>query len=263
MAKKKRRGGQMGRPPRGGRRAAKSRAPRIIGGVAIVAVLGIAVAAAGWWFLIRSDAELATSPLAISSDGTGSVPAANADGVSVLTIVATHPAVSGATQASYFADEKLASLSVPSKAQGTTNDVEGRLFLKDSGIDPSQDSTITIGLTSLRSDKGKRDQNVQIALLTESFPEATFVATTLSGYPSVFPENEEVPMQLTGVLTIAGVPRDVTWDVLATRTGDVMTALATLETRFGDWNVPVLNIRGFVTVEEDFAIQVQIIAVIS
>jgi polyisoprenoid-binding protein YceI len=253
----------MGRPPRGGRTRRKSRAPRIIGGIAIVAVLGIVVAGASWWFFIRSDAQLATSPLVIRSADAGSAPAANANGDLAFTIVASHPAVSGSTRAAYFADEKLASLSVPSTATGTTNDVTGQLFVSGAGIDPSRESNFTIGLTSLRSDKAKRDENVQIALQTELFPEATFVATALTGYPSEFPENVEVPMTLTGLLSIHGVQNEVTWDVIATRSGEVLTALVTLETRYGDWNVPILNIAGFVTVEEEVTLQLQIIAVIS
>ncbi|HJP41458.1 MAG TPA: YceI family protein, partial [Dehalococcoidia bacterium] len=178
----------------------------------------------------------------------------------VLTIVPTHPAVQGATEAAYFADEKLARLSLPSTAKGATNDVSGQLVLNANGIHPEYDSIIEVGLTSLRSDRSRRDGKVQEALETSQFPTAVFVATSLTGYPSQFPENQEVPMQLTGMLTIHGVEAEVTWDVIATRTGDVLTALATLETRYEDWDVPVLNIAGSVSVEEDVTLQLQIIA---
>ncbi len=261
MAKKKGRKQPVGRAPRRG--PAKSGTSRIVGGIAVVAVLGIAIAVAGWWFLVREDAQLATSPLAISSEDAGSVPAANAEGDVVFTIVQSHPAVSGSTTAAYFSGEKLARLSVPSTATGSTSDVSGQIVLNDSGLSTDAESKITIGLTSLRSNERIRDGRVQDALQTNLFPEATFVATGLTGYPEVFPENEEVAMRLTGMLSIHGVESEVTWEVIATRSGDVLTVLATLETRYRDWNVPVLNIGGFVSVEEDFTLQIRFIAVAS
>ena len=39
-----------------------------------------------------------------------------------------------------------------------------------------------------------------------------------------------------------------------------MTALATVNFRFEEFNIPVLNIGGFVSVEEDVTLQVQIVA---
>ena len=276
----------------------QGRVPRMVAGAALLAVVAIVVAGAAWWFFVREDAQLATSPLAISTptpapsdtevpptsttadaataatsaddpDTPTSAPTAEptlgphiADG-EVFTIVATHPLVEGSTEASYFAPEKLARLSLPSTAQGTTTDVEGQFFVNDEGIHPDHESSFTIGLTTLRSNESRRDSRVQSALQTSSFPDATFVATALSGYPAEFPANVEVAMQLTGMLTVHGVEAEVTWDVIATRSGDVLTALATLETRYDAWNVPVLNIGGFVTVEEQFTLQILIIAVAS
>ena len=282
-----------------------SGAPRLMVGLAVLAVVGIAVAATVWWFFVRADNELATSPLAIltpEATATSTQPAATAtpaaadeptttpasadeptatpadtlteeptvepaaahiDDGEVLTIVATHPDVQGATEAAYFAGEELARLSVPSTAKGTTLDVTGQLFLDAGGIHRDHESTISVGLVTLRSDESRRDNRVQDALNTDQFPVASFVATALTGYPAEFPENEEVSMQLTGMMTLHGVEGEVTWDVVATRSGDIMTALATLETRYEDWGVSVLNFGGFVSVEEDVTLQIQIIAQVS
>jgi polyisoprenoid-binding protein YceI len=65
---------------------------------------------------------------------------------------------------------------------------------------------------------------------------------------------------VSGTLEIKGVQREVTWDVKARRDGNVLTALATINFRYEDFDIPVLNIGGFVTVEEDVTLQVQLTA---
>jgi hypothetical protein len=62
-------------------------------------------------------------------------------------------------------------------------------------------------------------------------------------------------------MDLHGVQRELTWDVLATRQGNVIAALATTSFLYADFDIPILNIGGFVSVEEDVTIQVQLIAV--
>ena len=54
--------------------------------------------------------------------------------------------------------------------------------------------------------------------------------------------------------------KEVTWDVKARKDGNVITALATTKFPFSDFNIPVLNIAGFVSVQDDVTLQVQIVA---
>jgi polyisoprenoid-binding protein YceI len=62
------------------------------------------------------------------------------------------------------------------------------------------------------------------------------------------------------MLDLHGVQKEVTWDVKAMRQGNVMTALATLEMLYSDFNITPPNIAGFVSVEDDVTLQVQIVA---
>jgi polyisoprenoid-binding protein YceI len=66
-------------------------------------------------------------------------------------------------------------------------------------------------------------------------------------------------MQLTGLLDLHGVEREVTWEVVAVRAGSVMTALATVNFLYADFDITPPNIAGFVTVEDDVTLQVQLI----
>ena len=70
----------------------------------------------------------------------------------------------------------------------------------------------------------------------------------------------EQDVQLTGVLDLHGVQKEVTWDVKARHDGNVITALATTKFNFSDFNIPVLNIAGFVSVQDGVTLQVQVVA---
>jgi polyisoprenoid-binding protein YceI len=65
---------------------------------------------------------------------------------------------------------------------------------------------------------------------------------------------------MTGVLDVHGVEKEVTWEVEARREGDVITALATTTFLYADFGVTAPSIGGFVSVEDDVTLQMQIIA---
>lgn len=226
----------------------------------LVGAIGIAVVAATigvWWFGFRSNAELATSAPAIPATiaAGGATDASLPNGVEAFTIVTDQ------SEASYFAKEQLASLSVPSTAQGTTHSVTGTFFLDSDGLFPDRTSQFVVDLRELRSDKSRRDENVQRVLDTRTFPEATFTAQEIDGYPLVFPSGgEEIEMVLRGDLEIRGVTQDVAWSLLVRRDGSVLTALGTVTFDLADFGVPVPNVGGFVSVESEMTLQVQMVA---
>jgi polyisoprenoid-binding protein YceI len=234
--------------------------PRIIIGFVALAVVAVVAGGAIWWFTLRSDAELATNAPAIPSDlvstpGSGDV--ADPAGSAAYSIISER------SKASYFVDEKLAALPLPSTASGSTSDITGAFYLTEDGfgLDASRPSTFTVDLTTLTSDRAMRDRRVQNdGLQTATYPTATFTATGVSGVDPNVPAGEEAAFQLTGILDLHGVQREVTWDVKARREGNVITALATTNFRFEDFNIPVLNIAGFVSVEDDVTLQVEIVA---
>ncbi|HEX6032195.1 MAG TPA: YceI family protein [Tepidiformaceae bacterium] len=223
--------------------------------IAVVLAVG-----GGWWLFVREDNELAEAAPEIPQDlrtqtavPASTHPASDSDG-QAFTILADR------SEAAYFADEKLARLSVPSTAKGTTRQISGEFHLTPTGLDLAHESTFAVDLRSLKSDESMRDRRVQTALETSRFPEATFVAKSVSGPIESLNETTDTDLKLTGILTIKGVEREVTWDVKAKRDGNVLTALATVNFRYADFGVPVLNIGGFVSVEEDVTLQVQITA---
>lgn len=252
--------------------------------IAIAIVVVVVAGAAGWWFFIREDNQLATAPQDFrdtpsasvtdtpgasgtaspaEADSTptaaGTAAAVASEGYELFVVVAEHPAVNGQTEAAYFADEQLASLGLPSTAKGTTFDVAGVFALGADGLDPDVDSTIIVGLGTLTSDDGRRDGRVRGALQITQFPTATFTAQRLDGWTGLA-EGESVTATLVGTLDLKGVQREITWEVEAVRQGNVISALATTNFLYEDFGIPILNIGGFVSVEEDVTLQVQLIA---
>jgi len=169
------------------------------GAIALVLVIGGGIA--GWWFLIRDDAELATTapdPRSFSS-ATATTAAANGGAspaaTSSATAAATSPPAAGTTKytvdsanssASYFAGETLASIGIPSTAEGKTQPVTGEFYLTSSGLDASQTSSFTVDLRNFKSNESRRDSRVQQALETSRFPTATFVVKRIENFPATF-----------------------------------------------------------------------------
>lgn len=245
--------------------------PRILVGGLLAAIVLVAVAGAGWWFFIREDASLATNAPAIPRDLRQTPVAAGSPAATARTLAASPAASDGAvtftiissrSEAAYFAGEKLASLPLPSTAHGSTKDIEGSFLLApDLSLDPSQPSKFTVKLTTLKSDEDMRDRRVQNqALETSTYPTATFTATKVTGYDPGKPEGEEQTLQLTGMMDLHGVQKELTWDVKARREGNVITALATVNFKYADFNIPQLNIAGFVSAQDNVTLQVRIVA---
>ena len=247
----------------------------VIGGAAAAAVV-LALAAAGWWFFIREDNELATSapdiPLDLAGQQATQTPAGDATQEPGAEPTEPPAAPGGGltfriiperSEAAYFADEKLARLPLPSTAKGVTKDIAGEVHLTEDGfaLDTSKESRFTVDLRTLQSDEGRRDSRVQSdGLQTDIYPTATFVVTSVSGVDPSVAAGEEHAFQMTGVLDLHGVQREITWEVKARREGNVITALATTNFLYADFGIPVLNFAGIVSVEDDVTLQVQIVA---
>jgi polyisoprenoid-binding protein YceI len=237
----------------------------VAGGIAAVVIVAIAAVAA-WWFFVREDAELATAPPEIPdqlAQSTATAPSAGATTTASGSAGGVeYRVVAASSEAAYFADEELASIGVPSTAKGATNAITGSFFLTADSwqLDTTQTSTFSVDLTTLNSDQDRRDNRVQEALETGTFPTATFTVERISAVDSTLPPEQEQSFTMTGTLDLHGVEKEITWEVEARREGNVITALATTNFLYVDFGITPPNIGGFVSVEDDVTLQMQIIA---
>jgi polyisoprenoid-binding protein YceI len=168
-------------------------------------------------------------------------------------------ALTDGSQASYRAREQLVGNNLPSDAVGTTQGVTGTVVINPDGTVASDQSQVTVDLTSLKSDQGRRDNFIQgNTLHTSEFPTATFVPTAVQGLPLPLPTSGEASFQLLGNLTVHGVTQPVTWDVTAQFGDSSVTGNATTTVQITDFGMtppkagPVLSIENTVTLDLAF-----------
>ncbi|HUZ76839.1 MAG TPA: YceI family protein [Chloroflexota bacterium] len=190
---------------------------------------------------------------AAASTAAASAPAQAVDGGLVLTLNSSN------SKAEYQAQELLVGHSVLSPAIGSTSAVAGTIALDASGKVLPSASKVTINLTTLASDKSRRDHFIQgNTLETAQFPNAVFAPTHLSGLPWPLPAAGQATFQMAGNLTVHGVTRPTTWNVVAQFSGSSVSGKATAPFTISEFGMtspkagPVLSVRDAGTLEIDF-----------
>lgn len=117
-------------------------------------------------------------------------------------------------EARYLVREQLANLDFPNDAIGVTNAVTGQLALDGAGNVIPAASRFVIDVTTLKSDRERRDSYLQRRTLeTARYPTVTLVPTALRGLPWPLPTSGAFSFELDGDLTIRDVTRSVRWQV--------------------------------------------------
>jgi polyisoprenoid-binding protein YceI len=150
--------------------------------------------------------------------------------------------------------EQLVGVSLPSDAVLTATGGTGAFTIKSDGTF-SSDSKISFDLTTLSSNSRDRDNFVkQDTLQTRQFPKAELVPTKTTGLTLPLPASGTFTFKLTGNMTVHGMTKEVTFDVVAKRNGGDLTATATLAPtlKFGDFgmNAPSVPFRVLSIVDE-------------
>lgn len=215
--------------------------------VAGVTALALGIALAG-----QGDAE--SGRLALPDAPAGQTAGAVLRPADVAGMVYTVTA--GESAVTYTVREKLAQLPLPSDAVGKTTRVSGAVYLD------GRPSTITVDVSTFASDQRMRDNFIRTNPNGPNFgnnPQAQIVVTDLD-LPAEYREGETVTRTVTGMMTIRGVTRPQTFAVEARLTGGVLTAHATTDFTWADYQIPAPNIGGFVQVEDNVRIEVLLVA---
>lgn len=184
-------------------------------------------------FLVAACGGAAVAPAAVVAPSATVTPTAGATtGAPAPTASATTAAtgtwtVGDTSEATVRVREQLVGVNLPSDAVLVATGATGTFLLKDDGTF-SSDSKISFDLTTLASDSRQRDDFVKMdTLQTRQFPTAVFVPTRTSALTLPMPASGEFTFKLTGQMTIRGKTKEVTFDVLAKRNGNELTATAT------------------------------------
>jgi polyisoprenoid-binding protein YceI len=169
-----------------------------------------------------------------------------------------HTAADG-NEARYRVREELAGMDFPNDAVGVTKNVTGAVVFDEKGVIVRDSSRFVIDLSTLTSDKARRDNFIKNNTLeTAKYPTATFVPFELRGLAAKLPKSGTVSFQMAGQLTVHGVPRFTIWSVTAQAGEDVYTGTAKTAFVFDDFHmeqpaVPVvLSVNDTIKLEYDF-----------
>jgi len=203
------------------------------------------------------------APTAVAATATPTAAATSA--TSVPTVTSGTWTISDTSKATVRVREQLVGVNLPSDAVLVATGATGTFLLKDDGTF-SSGSKITFDLTTLASDQRDRDNFVKMdTLQTRQFPKAEFVPTKTTGLVLPMPASGEFTFKLTGQITIHGKTKDVTFDVVATRSGNDLTATATAAPtwKFGDFGMsaPSVPFR-VVSVVDEIRVVVDLVATV-
>jgi polyisoprenoid-binding protein YceI len=174
--------------------------------------------------------------------------------------------VANTSKATVKVREQLVGVNLPSDAVLNATGAAGAFTVNPDGTFTA-DSKITFQLSTLASDQRDRDNFVkQDTLQVRQFPTATFVPTQATGLTLPIAANTELKFTLAGKMTIHGVSKDVTFDVVATREGTQLKATATANPtwKFGDFGMraPAVPFR-VVSVNDEIRVVVDLVATVA
>jgi polyisoprenoid-binding protein YceI len=175
----------------------------------------------------------------------------------------TRPAkidIAEGTKARYKVREQLAGINFPSDAVGTTEAVTGTIVVNPDGSIDATKSKLTVDLKTLTSDQQMRDGFVQNRTLeTEKFPTLEFVPRRAVGLPNPLPSGmgAQAGFQLIGDMTLHGVTKEVTWNVVATFGNEQVAGRATLTTDFATFNITKPSLARLMSVDDKIELEIE------
>jgi polyisoprenoid-binding protein YceI len=164
------------------------------------------------------------------------------------------------TTARYKVREQLAGINFPSDAVGTTQAVTGAIVVKPDGSIDSAQSKLIVDLKSLTSDQQMRDGYIQNRTLeTAKFPTMEFVPKRAVGLPSPLPAGMQAQagFQLIGDVTLHGVTKEVTWNVVATFGNELVGGRATTAIDYAMFNLTKPSLARLVSVDDKIELEIE------
>jgi polyisoprenoid-binding protein YceI len=199
----------------------------------------------------------ATPVAAVATATPSTAPSTASAGAGAAVTLTLDPA---ASTARYHAHEQLVGKTLPSEAVGTSKAVSGNVVIAADGSIVADQSKISVDLSKLASDESRRDNFIKgTTLQTARFPMATFVPREAQGLPSPMPTSGQITFALLGDLTVHGVTRPVSWQVIAQFGEASVSGSATTHVNISDFGMsppkagPVLSIEDALTLELAFS----------
>ncbi len=179
------------------------------------------------------------------------------DGATVITVTEKSEAV-------YRINEQLARRDLPNDAVGKTSDIEGQIVFSADGTVDAEQSKITVGVRSLRSDSDRRDSYIQRnSLESNQYPEVTIAVTEIRGLSWPLPTSGEATFEMMGDLTIRDQTDTVTWETTATFTESGVEGLAKTVVTFEQYGMTKPRVAIVLSVVDEIRLEISFVATVS
>ena len=215
-------------------------------GVAVVVLVGALVAA--WFLFLKSDPEpraaieetpVVTDPAGGALDGTYTVSPGDPENF-----------------VGYRVTEQFVAGLVDNVATGRTSDVTGSFSIEGTTVD---EVSVTANLQTLKSDRDQRDNRIKtLGLESDQFPEATFVLTEPIDFGQPPAAGETVNADAVGDFTLHGVTKRVTIALEGRWDGRDVQVVGNLPVVFSDYEMETPNVAGFVSVQDEGEMELQL-----
>lgn len=145
---------------------------------------------------------------------------------------------------------------------GTTSEVAGDILLNLSDLSQTQIGDIHINARTFATDDERRDNTVARAVLqSEAYEFITFQPTLISGLPDSVSVGDSLAFQVTGDLTIAGVTREITFDVSAALESDErLVGQATVAVAYAEFNITIPDVPFVASVADTVTLTLDFVA---
>lgn len=150
----------------------------------------------------------------------------------------------------------------PARVVATNSEVEGQLRIDPSDLSTVEVGTIVIGAQTFESGSSNRDRAIRGPILdASSFPQITFVPTSVEGLDGEAEVGEAVSFTITGDLTIRDITEEVTFDVTATLESEVLVEAVASSTVSRDaFGLTIPSVASVANVSDEVAISIDLVA---
>jgi polyisoprenoid-binding protein YceI len=181
------------------------------------------------------------------------------------------PAATGAKVYKIAGDQSEASYSVGEvfisqnnkfvTAIGITQKIEGLITLDVANPSKTTVGEITIDISALTSDSGRRDNAIRGRWLeSEKFPMAKFKPTKIEGLPETYTAGQELTFKMTGDMIVRETTVPVTWDVKAKLDGDKLVGEASTAIKMSAFGFEAPNVANILKAEDDAKLAFKFVA---
>jgi polyisoprenoid-binding protein YceI len=163
-----------------------------------------------------------------------------------------------ASSASYHVGETIFAGNRFNMAVGVTHGIHGNVFVDRAHPDQSRIGPVTVNISQLTSNNGHRDDAIrQHWLESNTYPTATFTATSIQGLPPTYEPGQTLTVRIAGTLTVHNVTKpEVFTGTLqlsgATLTGDLRTTVRMTDFGFDPPSLTVLKAENTAALELQF-----------